>query len=214
MRRVQWIWVLLMVVCAAPAAAQGGGGTSKLHGRVFVWGDAQQMTAKESFEAVTGSSSLSGAGVGLEVHRVWRKVFLRAATSKLTADGQRVFVFDGTVFPLGIPLEVSMRPVEIGAGWRFSPVGKRLVPYLGAGVLWMKYNETTSGDSSSEAVRETWRGAVVFGGVDVQVWRAVSAGAEVAWRSATVKDPGGVFAAFGEDSLGGASVRVLLSIGR
>lgn len=207
MRRVLWMWVLLVVVCAVPAAAQGGG-------RVFVWGDAQQMTAKDSFEAVTGSSSLSGAGVGAEVHRVWRRVFLRAATSKLSAEGERIFVFDGTVFPLGIPLEVSVRPVELAAGWRFAPVGKRLVPYAGAGLLWMKYSEEADGDSSTDSVKETWRGAVVFGGVDVSVWRAVSAGAEVAWRSAKVKNPGGAMAAFGEDSLGGVSVRVLLSIGR
>ena len=63
-------------------------------------------------------------------------------------------------------------------------------------------------------MKETYTGAVVFGGVDVSVWRFVSAGAEVAWRTAKVKDAGGSLAAFGEDNLGGVSVRVMVSIGR
>jgi len=78
----------------------------------------------------------------------------------------------------------------------------------------MKYRETSDGDVGSERVNETYTGAVVFGGIDVSVWRFVSAGAEVAWRTAKVKDPAGSLEAFGEDDLGGVSVRVMVSIGR
>lgn len=204
--------VLALVTTAAPVFAQTTG--EGIGGRVFAWGDWQQMTAKDSFDAVTGASTMSGAGGGAEVHRLWRGVFVRGSVSSMKADGERVFVFDGTVFPLGIPLEITMTPIELGAGWRFSPVGGRLVPYAGAGALWMKYDETSTGDVGSERVKETYTGAVVFGGVDVSVWRFVSAGAEVAWRTAKVKDAGGSLAAFGEDDLGGVSVRVMVSIGR
>lgn len=205
--------MLAMVLTAAPVFAQPAS-TERIGGRVFGWGDWQQMTAKESFDAVTGSSSLSGAGGGAEVQRVWRGVFLRAAVSQMKADGERVFVYDDTVFPLGIPMDITMTPIEVAAGWRFTPVARRLVPYVGAGALWVKYEERSEGDVASERVNETYPGAVVFGGIDVSVWRFVSAGAEVAWRTATVKDPGGALAAFGEKNLGGVSFRVMVSIGR
>jgi hypothetical protein len=204
--------VLALVITASPVFAQTTG--EGIGGRVFAWGDWQQMTAKDSFDAVTGAATMSGAGGGAEVHRLWRGVFVRGAVSSMKADGERVFVFDGTVFPLGIPLEITMTPIELGAGWRFAPMGGRLVPYAGAGALWMKYDETSTGDVGSERVKETYQGAVVFGGVDVSVWRFVSAGAEVAWRTAKVKDPAGSLEAFGEDNLGGVSVRVMVSIGR
>lgn len=205
--------MLAVLLTAAPVFAQSAS-SERIGGRVFGWGDWQQMTAKESFDAVTGSSSLSGAGGGAEVHRLWRGVFVRASVSRMKAEGERVFVFDGTVFPLGIPMDITMTPIELGAGWRFKPVGGRMVPYLGAGALWVKYEETSEGDVGSERVTETYPGAVVFGGIDVSVWRFVSAGAEVAWRTATVKDPGGSLGAFGEKDLGGVSVRVMVSIGR
>lgn len=205
--------MLAVLLTAAPVFAQSAS-SERIGGRVFGWGDWQQMTAKESFDAVTGSSSISGAGGGAEVHRLWRGVFVRASVSRMKAEGERVFVFDDTVFPLGIPMDITMTPIELGAGWRFKPLGGRMVPYLGAGALWVKYEETSEGDIGSERVNETYPGAVVFGGIDVSVWRFVSAGAEVAWRTATVKDPGGSLGAFGEKDLGGVSVRVMVSIGR
>lgn len=213
MRTRVFAGMVAVLITAAPVFAQSAP-TARFGGRVFGWGDWQQMTAKESFDAVAGSSSLSGAGGGAEVHRLWRGVFVRASLSQMKADGERVFVHDGTVFPLGIPMEITMRPIEVGAGWRFRPVAGRLVPYVGAGALWMKYEETSEGDVAAERVNETYPGAVIFGGIDVSVWRFVSAGAEVAWRTATVKDPGGAMAAFGEKNLGGVSMRVMVSIGR
>lgn len=204
------VLVMMVAVCAsaAPAAAQ------MASGRLFGWLDAHQMTAKESFDAVAGISTVVGAGAGLEVHRVWRGVFLRGAFSRMTVEGERVFVFDGTVFPLGSPLDITMTPIDLAAGWRFGQVGGRVVPYVGAGASWLKYREDGDGSTSSETVKETYTGAVIFGGVDVTVWRYISAGAELAWRTAKVKNPGGAFAAFGEDDLGSTSVRVLLSIRR
>jgi hypothetical protein len=205
--------MVAVLLTAAPALAQATS-SERIGGRVFGWGDWQQMTAKKSFDAVIGGSAISGAGGGTEVHRVWRGVFVRASVSQLKARGERVFVYDDTVFPLGIPMNITMTPLELGGGWRFKPVGGRLVPYVGAGALSVKYEEASEGDVDSDSVNETYPGAVVFGGIDVSVWRFVSAGAEVAWRTATVKDPGGALAAFGEKDLGGISVRVMVSIGR
>jgi hypothetical protein len=205
--------VLAVSLIAAPVMAQTAP-ASQVGGRLFVGGDLQQMSASDTFEAVTGSASVGGITAGVEVHRVWRGAFLRASMSQLKADGERIFVFDDEVFPLGIPLKVTMTPIELGAGWRFAPVSSRLVPYVGAGAMWMKYSEKAEGDSGSDSVNETYSGAVVFGGVDVSVWRYVSAGAEVSWRTAKVKNPGGALEAFGEENLGGLSMRIVVSVGR
>ncbi len=207
------LW-LLVCMCAAPALAQSTGADRPFGGRLFGWGDWQQMTAKDSFDAVAGTTTVDGFGGGAEIQRIWKGIFVRGAVSQMEVVGERVFVFNGTVFPLDQELLVKMTPIELGAGWRFGPVGGRLTPYAGAGALWLKYKESGRGTSSGETVDETYTGAVVFGGVDVAVWRFVSAGAEVAWRTAKVKDPGGVFEAFGDDDLGGVSFRLMLSIGR
>ena len=170
------------------------------------------MTAKESFDAVTGTSTLTGLGGGLEAQDVWRGLFVRAAVSRMSTSGERVFVFEDEVFPLGIPIDVTMTPIEAAVGWRFKPLGSRaFVPYVGAGALFLKYKEESEGDGSGDGVNETYNGLALFGGFEVPVWRFLSAGAEVGWRTAKVKAPGGALEAFGEKDLGGVTVRAMLS---
>ncbi len=173
------------------------------------------MAAKDTFEAVTGKSTLTGLGGGVEVQRIWRGSFLRAAVSRMSQSGQRVFVFDNTVFPLGVPLDLTLTPIELAAGWRFRPIGSRgIVGYLGGGALFLSYNESSPSDASGEEVSESTTGVVLFGGVEVPVWRFVSAGAEVGWRKAEVLNPGGAMGAFGENDFGGVTMRVMVSIRR
>lgn len=173
------------------------------------------MAAKESFEAVTGKSTLTGLGGGVEVQRIWRGIFARAAVSRMSQSGQRIFVFDNTVFPLGVPLDITMTPIELAAGWRFSPIGSRgIVGYLGAGGMFLSYNESSPSDAAGEEVSERYNGFLLFGGVEVPVWRFVSAGAEVGWRKVQVPGLGGAMEAFGEEDLGGVTMRVMVSIRR
>jgi hypothetical protein len=200
-----------LLVPAVPALAQTGG-SDELKGRLFLHFEGQSMTAKDSFDAVTGSSTVTGIGVGLDVHNVWRSLFIRAAISKLNVDGERVFVDDGDVFKLGIPIEVKMTPIELGAGWRFKPIGSRaIVPYLGGGPLFFKHREESEGDDPEDRVNETHMGLFVFGGLEVPVVRHVSAGAELGYRSAKVDSPGGAMRLFGESNLGGVTFRVMVS---
>lgn len=203
--------LIAWLVTVAPASAQS---RSSISGRIFGVIDGQSMTAKDTFDAVTGTTTLFGGGAGAEVHHVWRKVFVRASASRLSVDGERVFVFGSTVFPLGIPMNVQLTPIEIAAGWRFSPVGKRIVPYLGAGTVIMRFREESQFDTAADTVNKTYSGAVAFAGVDVNVMKFVSVGAEVGLRVVKITRPGGVLGALGEDDLGGVSMRVLVSIGR
>jgi len=193
---------------AAPAAPRFG---LRAFGH-FEW---QMMAATDTFEAITGKSTLTGVGGGVEVQRLWRGVFARAAVSRMSQSGERIFVFDNIVFPLGVPLDITMTPMELAAGWRFNPIGSRgIVGYLGAGGMFLNYNESSPSDASGEEVSERYNGFLVFGGVEVPVWRFVTAGAEVGWRKVELPDPGGAMGALGEQDLGGVIMRVMVSIRR
>lgn len=203
--------VLVWTISVIPALAQTG---APIGGRVFVAVEGQSMTAKDTFDAIAGESTMFGVGGGLEVHRLWRQVFLRASVSRLQVEGERVFVFDGAVFRLGIPLDVQLTPIELTAGWRFDRDGRRVVPYLGGGTVLMNFREESPGDTASERVRKQYTGSVAFVGVDVSAWRFMSVGAELGFRTVKVTKPGGTLGALREDNLGGVSMRVMVSVGR
>lgn len=200
-------WILAVV----PASAQS---RASMGGRIFGVVEGQAMTASDTFDAIAGETTLFGGGGGAEVHRVWKQVFLRASASRLSVQGERVFVFGGAVFPLGIPMDVQLTPIEIAAGWRFAKPGRRIVPYLGGGTVIMRFREESKFDTSADTVSKTFSGAVAFAGVDVHVASVVSVGAEVGMRVIKITRPGGVLGALGEDDLGGLSMRLLVSIGR
>lgn len=172
------------------------------------------LAATDTFDAVAGTASPSVFGGGAQVTNLWRGVFADIGVSHLSLDGERVFIGeDGTVFELGIPLEVTMRPIDIAAGWRFG-LG-RVAPYVGAGVTFLSYEETSDFSEAGEDVDESGSGALVLGGVDVLVWRWIHAGGEVRYRRVHgILGEGGVSSHFGEDDAGGISAAVRISIGR
>lgn len=207
MRRQVAVAVLVMVMSAAvPAAAQVGV-------LAHVSYDSTTFASKESFEAVTGTSSADGPGFGVTLTRLWRGVFVDVAAARRTLDGHRVFVHAGTVFNLGIPMTVEWRPLDVSAGWRM-PAG-RFTPYAGLGVTTIAYKESGDFAQAGDDVSDSASGLLLLGGVDVKVWRWVSLGGEVRHRSVTgVLGDGGVSEVFGEDQLGGTSFAIRLSIGR
>lgn len=172
------------------------------------------LAAADTFDAVADTTSASVYGGGAQVTDIWRGVFADVGVSQLSLDGERVFIGDdGTVFELGIPLEVTMRPIDVAAGWRFG--FGRVAPYVGAGVTYLSYEETSDFAEAGEDVDESGTGALVLGGVDVRVWRWIHAGGEVRYRRvAGILGEGGVSSHFGEDDAGGISAAVRISIGR
>jgi outer membrane protein W len=183
----------------------------EFRGRLFVHFEGQAVKAKQSFEAVTGSSMMPGFGAGLEVQNVWKGLFVRAAISKLSKSGERVFVDEGEIFPLGIPIDITMTPIEVAAGWRFKPFGGRIVPYAGLGPVFLKHREESEDDDDDDSVNETFGGIALFAGIEVPVASIVSAGAEIGLRKVTVDSPGGAMRGFGENDLGGVTFRVMIS---
>jgi hypothetical protein len=215
MRRRFAMAATALLLSAVPALAQTAGASSsdgELRGRLFIHFEGQAVKAKDSFDVVTGSSTVTGLGIGLELQNVWRSLFIRVGTSKLTASGERVFVDDGEVFPLGIPIDITMKPIEVAAGWRFKPLGSGgITPYAGLGPMFLKYREESEGDISGETFDATYAGIALFGGIEVPVWKKISAGAELGLRRATVDSPRGTMRIFGENDLGGLTFRVMVS---
>lgn len=173
----------------------------------------QSMSAADSFDAVVGKTSLNQFGGGVQVVNLWRSLFLEATVERSKAEGERVFVFDGDVFPLGIPLTVTLVPIDIVGGWRFQNL-RRVVPYGGAGLTSLGYREESS-FADSDDVRERGTGFVVLGGIEVPVSRWIGVRGEVRFRRVPdVLGSGGISGAFEEASLGGVSYSVKLFVGR
>jgi opacity protein-like surface antigen len=170
------------------------------------------LTAKETFDAVADTHSRDTFLGGVEVTNIWKGIFADVAATQLTVDGERVFISDGQVFNLGIPLQVKMRPVDIVGGWRFR--FGRISPYAGAGVTFFKYEETSDFSQAGEDVSESQTGPMFLGGVDVQVWRFIHVGGELRYRRVNgILGDGGVSGEFDEDDAGGVGFAFRISIG-
>ena len=218
-------WLVAVAVVAlrpAPAEAQDWA----VRGLVDI--GAVKLTAAQSFEAIVGTSTGTVFGGGGELV-LPMGIFATVRASQFEKTGQRVFVFEGETFPLGIDTTIRMRPFEISGGYRFGGPNRRtpaparslppsrIIPYIGGGIGWHRYEETSEFADDEENVDETFRGYHLLGGAEVRVTRWLGVGGEFQWTTvpdALGQDPNGVSAAFDESNLGGAAFRVRLVIGR
>jgi opacity protein-like surface antigen len=218
--RCALVLVLAWLVPAA-AAAQVRSGPPAAAGETPVairgFGDVGLISfaAADSFETVLGSRSGPLFGGGGEVV-LGPGIFAQVRVSRFQKDGERVFVFNEDVFPLGIDTTVRITPVEVSGGYRFARAS-RVVPYVGAGLGWHRYEETSDFADDDENVDDTHRGYHLLGGAELRLTRWFGVGGEIQWTSvpdALGQDPNGVSAAFDETNLGGVGVRVKLVVGR
>jgi hypothetical protein len=86
------------------------------------------LAASRSFDAVAGTHSKATIGLGAEIQNIWKNVFAGVSYSPLSLSGERVFVDSGTVYPLGIPVDISVNSLDIVGGWRFVPKPKGAKP--------------------------------------------------------------------------------------
>ena len=173
-----------------------------------------QMAATESFNAIIGKDSIVSYGGGLQVTNLWRGLFVEAGYDQSSEDGERVFVVDDDVFPLGIPLTLEMANIDLVGGWR-QDVGYQLHAYGGAGATLLRYKETSDLAGTDENIDERYTGFVVMGGIEAALTKWVHARGEIRYRSVRdVLGVGGVSAAFDESTLGGFGFGVKVAIGR
>jgi hypothetical protein len=207
------------IAIVLPAAAQAGQAAppqapSPIGLRAYAIVDLDALRAKDSFDAVFGTSQLTAFGGGVEVVDIWKHLFVRVAATRARKTGSRVFVSGSEVFPLGIPLTMTMTPLEAGGGWRFAPAsGGRLTPYAGAAFLSMGYTETSDFAGAGENTSERFTGQDLFGGIDIGIVKWMSAAAEVQYRRVpNAIGAGGVSQDFGESDLGGFTARFTIGI--
>ncbi|MGE0041221.1 MAG: hypothetical protein AB7H88_03000 [Vicinamibacterales bacterium] len=200
----------LLLLSAATVHAQG----TPVQVRGVALAGSTTFASGKSFDAVLGSSSGGIVGGGGQV-LLPRGIYVEVVAWRFAADGERVFIgANNEVFRLGIPVSVTVTPVELTAGWRFAGRGGRIVPYVGGGWSSYRYTETSQFAEPDEEVQARHGGVHVVGGAEVQVLRWLSVGGEAAWsRVPNALGDAGVAAAFGEDNLGGTSVRVKITIG-
>lgn len=178
-------------------------------------------TANESFDAVLDTHSGTDYGFGAQV--AWqsgslRGLFVEFDASRFEETGERAFVHEGEVFPLGIPLTIGLSPIEVSAGYRLNQVHRTRAGVVASPVAWFAgggvgsvgYTET---DDEGE-VSDRFVAYHVMGGVDVTVWHVLQFGAEARYR--WVPDglgTGGISEAFNETDLGGSTFRVRIGVG-
>jgi hypothetical protein len=170
------------------------------------------LTAHDSFAAILGTSSGQVFGAGAELG-LRNGLFVRADVSYFRDEGERVEMIDGEIVPLGIPLTLSLTPIEFSGGYRFSAlrVGRRgqltLVPFAGAGAGIVRFREETDEEHPDEQTSEGFTSYHVLVGLDVPLGRRVAIGTELTRR--WVRDglgSGGISEAFGETDLGGTTL--------
>ena len=174
------------------------------------------FTAKESFDAIIGDPAGPLLGGGAHVGLPFGGLFVEVGGWKFNDDGERAFVSNGQIVSLGIPVEITLTPIEISGGWRFR-FNKipRLLPYAAGGFSSYGYKETSQFAATTEDLEERFNGYHILGGAEVKLLRWLGIAGEVAWT--TIPDSigeAGVSEAFNETDLGGTSFRLKITVGR
>lgn len=166
----------------------------------------EKTESPKTFDAILGTESftLLGGGGELLIKRRW---ILRGQFLTFSDTGTRVFVgTDRTVFPLGIPLDVTIDVVEFSAGYRFL-AKPRWGAYAAAGRTSYELTER----SNDERDRASGSGWHVLGGIDIKPHKWIVAAGEAQWTTTEDIFDAGAAEALGESKLGG--VRFALRIG-
>ena len=172
-----------------------------------------RLDADRTFDAVAGSSGALCVGGGVQLTRLWNELLVDVSFSQLTVNGERVAVGeDGVLQPLGIPLQVRMRPFDFAIGWRTQY--RRFSIFGGGGVSRLMYKETSDGAQAREDVTTSSTGPLILAGIDVTTSRVLRIGGELRYRHiGGILGEGGASAVFREKSAGGLSVGLRVSVG-
>jgi hypothetical protein len=232
--------LLILILCSGTAYAQGTPSTPTPTQKpiraaaprepiaVRGFGTLGNFIARSSdtFETVLGTNAGLVFGGGAQVV-LPSGVYVEVSASRFHQTGERVFVGPNQeIFRLGIPLTVTITPLEITGGWRYrhcpptrgprvAPCRPAVVPYVGAGLSSYRYQETSEFENNDEDVDERFAGYHVVGGIEYRAATWLAVGGEFGWS--TVPDAigdAGVSAAFNESDLGGMTLRLKVSVGR
>jgi hypothetical protein len=215
----QAVALVLLLLVAAPAAAQvrippqPRRGEPNAVPRVYLLATVQQFAAADTFETAFGRAVQPFFGGGIEV--VFRNgLFVDGAVSFFRKTGERAFVFDNEVFPLGVSLKARVTPIELTTGYRFARRNSRMTPYVGGGIGAYFYREESDFDESGDVVESSSAGYLAVAGVEFGVSRRIFTAFDVQYSFVPgILGDGGISQEFGDENLGGIAFRFRLMVG-
>jgi opacity protein-like surface antigen len=179
--------------------------------RGYAEGAYEWFSASDSFKAILDTSGGLFYGGGAQVY--FGPVYVDVGVSRFEKTGERVFVFEGDVFKLGIPDRITITPIVVTAGYRF-PTRDRTVPYVGGGIGSVKFEETSDFAEDDENVSERFTSYHVVGGVEYAAARWLFVAGEVRYTSVPdALGAPGVSVDFDESNLGGIAVAAKVLVG-
>ena len=202
-----------LLACAASVRAQD---TPAVSLRVFGEATAQRFSASRSFDASFGQNVQPFFGGGLQA-TFHDRVFVEVGASKFSKTGDQVFVNGGQVFHLGIPMTVTVTPLEIAGGYRFHPRQLAwLVPYAGVGVGSFSYKQASAFADPSENIDVRKSGFLASAGAEFRLhrWVGLAVDAEYTHIPGILGSSPSVSQAFGENDLGGIAGRIRIVVGK
>jgi opacity protein-like surface antigen len=213
------IAILLTCATSLPLAAQTRRATSDpddlpaVSFRPFFLATTEQISAKQTFDAVFGQSREPFWGGGVQV-ALRSGIYLEIGASHFKKTGQRAFVFNGQTFPLGIPLTATITPIEVTGGYRFR-LWPMVIPYAGIGISRYAYVETSNLANAADNVDTAHVGYLVVGGAELRVHRWVGVGVDLQYTRVTgILGGGGISRELDENNLGGTALRLKVMVGR
>ncbi|MEO8677922.1 MAG: outer membrane beta-barrel protein [Vicinamibacterales bacterium] len=207
--------ILAVLLAAAPASAQA---KEKLRIGGYAMAGGITFASSESFDAVLGTHSGPLFGGGARVGLPWFGLFVDLGAWRFKDEGERVLQAGGTLYKLGIPVTITITPIELTGGWQFHGrrgIWRRLGPYVGAGLSSYSYKETSTFATTSENADDRFSGYHLLGGAEYKVLNWLGIAGEAAWS--TIPDAlgtAGISKEFGETELGGTSFRMKITVGR
>jgi opacity protein-like surface antigen len=178
---------------------------------VFGEGGYGWFSANQSFNAVLGKSGGLWYGGGLQYDFASR-YRMEAGAEHFQATGQRVFIFNGTTYALGITDRLKVTPIMGTAAVRFP--NRSFDLYVGGGAGVYLFNESSDFAESSDNVSEAKAAYRALGGVQWRLARKYSAALEVRYTTVPSAFSGGTAAALNESNLGGLHITGKFLFGR
>jgi len=212
---LRFVFLLSVLICSltvVPITAQTPYKQKRISARGFIDFGFLRFTAKKSFETILKKTGGPIFGGGAQI-ALRNGLFFEFDISQFKDTGQRVFIFDEEIFDLGIENAIKLTPIRITGGYRFKNF-KALTPYLGAGVGFYRYEESSSFDDASEQFDQRHNGFHIKGGGEIAIYKWISLAGDIQWSKVpNGLGEGGVSQLFGETDLGGTSVSVRVILG-
>jgi opacity protein-like surface antigen len=168
--------------------------------------------ASDSFKAILDQSS--GVFYGGGGQAIFRHFFVDVSLEHFKKTGERAVVVDGNVFRLGIPDTITMDPLRVVGGYRFSQQNG-VTPYVGGGIGSVRFQETSDFAEADETTDERFTSYHAVAGVEYAARKWLWVAGEVRYSSVpdAIGAPG-IASDFDETNLGGFGVAVKVLVGK